>query len=296
MTKKMLDDFRFLFPKKADSYKNITKDKDLLKKVNNEYCLFYLNKETKENINLNMYLNSFYLNTIDGKPIFSSPDGEYKLNIINKLISKKMKHFKQLVNYHSSIMRKHKKAGSLSISIRILAPQGVDKLSTPNLKYFIKNFFNNARARKAFSKNIVGYYWVILLNSDQSPYLHINFYLKENDFNSLVGRDINEMCFGILNKNNLKGELIYHTLTKNLKNGKNKYNNDNYENIKTSNFSTLINDFNGFSFNLINDIKKESKPRDDLNRGGRFINHLYRLAKQTYFLPSGRSIGFASID
>lgn len=297
MSKKILEDFRFLFPKKADLYKNFIKDKDLLKKINYEYCLYYYNERKNQDINLVSYLNNNYLETKDGKITFKSQNPEYELNIIKNLITKKMNYFNQLYKYHSAIMLKYKKAGSLSISIRLTPTPGVYIPTREiELKYFIKAFFNNMRSRRAFSENVIGYYWVILLDREIRPYIHINFYLKDKNFNSLIGIDINEICFNTLRKDKVNGQIIHHTLTKSFKNGKGKYDNNDYYEIKNCNFSTISEDFCGTSFNFINDIETKTESYNDLNRGKRFTNHLYLLAKKTYFLPSGRSIGFSSIS
>lgn len=292
MPQKMLDDFRFLFSKKEDAYKNIIKDEHLLKIVNHDYCLYYYNKAEKKDINLIHYINN-YEKTEDGKVIFNPQIEKCHLDIIKKLLSKKMSHFNQLIKYHSTIMLKYKRAGSLSISIRLLLKRTyitAQQTDSKDLKDFIKKFFNNMRSRKAFSKNVIGYYWVILLDSSESPYIHINFYLKDKNFNSLVGYDINEICFNILNKHRTYGEIIYHTITENSKNGKGTYNNKDSNEIKENYYSSIRPDFCGISFDLFNDIE------NNLNKGGRFNRHMYRLAKKTYFFPSGRSIGFSSIS
>ncbi|NPD52089.1 hypothetical protein HPS26_18965 [Klebsiella aerogenes] len=301
----MMDDFRFLYPRKSDMHKNIRRDRGHLNMLVNTWCLFYNDSVREKAIDLITELNYYYEGITDGEIMFSDEcSPEYKEQIIavtRQCIYKKMSAYRRLRDYHHEVLRSHPKAGYVCFSL------DVDK-NTHNylttdvhnnlIKDLVKKFTNNFKSLTLYS-HVAAYFWVILRRRDGYPYLHFTLYFKEKDFNHVVGLSINKTWLNVLEKQGLKGSIRYFIITEDfigprLSKGGVAGDRCLYEvspyHDDEKNELFIYNDYNGAGIlqEMSSDINKINKKVFEL--------HLYTLSKLTFVFPGKtKSQGFSKI-
>lgn len=301
----MMDDFRFLYPRKSDMHKNIRRDKGHLNMLVNTWCLFYNDSVREKPVDLIAELDYYYEGITDGKIIFSGDcSSEYKEEIIaatRQCIYKKMSAYRRLIDYHYEVLSFHPKAGYICFSLDVdKNTRNHQSSDTHNkdIKDLAKRFINNFKSLALYSQ-ITAYFWVLLRRRDGDSYLHFTLYFKEKDFNHVPGLSINKTWFNVLEKQGLKGSIRYFIITDDFigprlsKGGVagdrclyevNPYHDD------EKNELFIYNDYNG------TDILQElSLDINEINKKV-FELHLYTLSKLIFVLPGkSKSQGFSKI-
>lgn len=154
----MMDDFRFLYPKKSETHKNIRPDRQHLNGLSNTYCLFWNDDERKRAVNIIQEINYFYDGLIDGEVIFSGEcSSEYKDDLLvatRQCVYKKIAMFSRLRNYHHEVLRKYPKAGHLCFSLDVEKNIGSFEGYAAHdeiMKSMTKKLFNNLKSLALFS-------------------------------------------------------------------------------------------------------------------------------------------------
>ncbi|MCD1125199.1 hypothetical protein LPW36_04015 [Jinshanibacter sp. LJY008] len=285
----MFDDFRFIFPRKIDKYKNKHKLECDFNKVNKEYCLNSFVLKTGRPINHYQYLKNNFTALIDGVAIFEKNNHEEITKGLKTIIYKKNKIFKQMQGYNNEIFIKNKKMGFLSFSLRLSKAINRNMAEhTEILRKSLIRFFNNMRSKKFYSSDVVGYFWVMLQDNGGFPYMHVVFHFKNNDFNALVGHEIIETWIRVVNFYKVEGELLFLNATEDFTNGTGIYCLENKGEILTMKTYSTNTDWNDVDYALFKQFKGYNKKL--------FDQYLYALAKKSYFInPKGRAVGFSSI-
>lgn len=297
----MSDDFRFIFPKKADKYKNVMVTSVDFRRLEKEYCICFYHKSNDSSIgdvfNLITVLRSEYAGLQHGKLIFNSEDKEncernkwLLLRAIKKDIDKKMRMFSTAREFHNEMNRRHKNSGTLCFS---LFAEGVSGDPIPvhmkTLKTLSSRFFNNIRSRTTFKNHVLGYFWVVLKNNcDNLPYLHVNFYIDTRGFNNVIGEEINACWFNALKAmEDREGGVLHLTVTKEYQNGLLLRSTSGYREQSGENHAifTLFNSDTSVIAQDLNAANSEIYKQFTNNKDKQyFIHYLYALAKESYFI------------
>lgn len=297
----MSDDFRFIFPKKADKYKNVMATSVDFRRLEKEYCICFYHKSNDSSIgdvfNLITVLRSEYAGLQHGKLIFNSEDKEncernkwLLLGAIKKDIDKKMRMFSTAREFHNEMNRRHKNSGTLCFS---LFAEGVSGDPIPDhmktLKTLSSRFFNNIRSRTAFKNHVLGYFRVVLKNNcDNLPYLHVNFYIDTRGFNNVIGEEINACWFNALKAmEDREGGVLHLTVTKEYQNGLLLRSTSGYREQSGENHAifTLFNSDTSVITQDLNAANSEIYKQFTNNKDKQyFIHYLYALAKESYFI------------
>lgn len=297
----MSDDFRFIFPKKADKYKNVMVTSVDFRRLEKEYCICFYHKSNDSSIgdvfNLITVLRSEYAGLQHGKLIFNSEDKEncernkwLLLRAIKKDIDKKMRMFSTAREFHNEMNRRHKNSGTLCFS---LFTEGVSGDPIPDhmktLKTLSSRFFNNIRSRTIFKNHVLGYFWVVLKNNwDNLPYLHVNFYIDTRGFNNVIGEEINACWFNALKAmKDREGGVLHLTVTKEYRNGLLLRSTSGYREQSGENHAifTLFNSDTSVITQDLNAANSEIYKQFTNNKDKQyFIHYLYALAKESYFI------------
>jgi len=297
----MSDDFRFIFPKKADKYKNVMVTSVDFRRLEKEYCICFYHKSNDSSIgdvfNLITVLRSEYAGLQHGKLIFNSEDKEncernkwLLLRAIKKDIDKKMRMFSTAREFHNGMNRRHKNSGTLCFS---LFAEGVSGDPIPDhmktLKTLSSRFFNNIRSRTTFKNHVLGYFWVVLKNNwDNLPYLHVNLYIDTRGFNNVIGEEINACWFNALKAmDDREGGVLHLTVTKEYQNGLLLRSTSGYREQSGENHAifTLFNSDTSVITQDLNAANSEIYKQFTNNKDKQyFIHYLYALAKESYFI------------
>lgn len=285
----MFDDFRFIFPRKIDKYKNKQKSDININRIDNDYCLnsFFIKRGMV--INFHQYLRHGFIELKDGVAVFNQNNHEETTKGLKAILYKKKKIFKQMQDYNNSVIVRNKKGGILSFSIRIKKEDGisVDEHKCISRKSIIR-FFNNMRSKKFYSSDVIGYFWIVLRDDIGLPYIHVVLYFNNNNFNSLVGKDIIETWIKVVSFYKSDGEISFLNTTEDFTNGPGIYDFKNKDKILTIKKTTINQDWNSTDYSLIKLFHGYNKKT--------FSNYLYILAKKSYFTSAkGRTVGFSSI-
>lgn len=308
----MLDDFRFIFPTKKDFYKNVDAKSVNFTQLAMDYCfILYQEREgyQSENvIDIIRFLKHEYAGFYNGKVEFNSGWEREKYNnemlgLIKKDIHRKMKIFNKARQYHNDIIVNHKKPGTLCVSLFASGIFGEPiPIHMKTLKKLSSYFFNNIRSLSTFKHHVLGYFWVVLKNiSDDRPYLHVNFYIDTRDFNHVIGEDINKCWFNALNTiGNRPGGVAHLTISSAYVNGHVSKVTDGYKKNNSANrLAIIMHESNGYvTTNDLNDMNSgEFKHFSNTSGNNHFVNYIYALAKESYFISKGsRSFGSSSIN
>lgn len=303
----MLDDFRFIFPKKIDVYKNVEAKSVDFGSLERDYCICLYQEadgyRPEKVVNLITELRHEYTGCRDGKVEFESDPEMENINqlileSVKKDIHKKIKIFNRVRQCHNDMVRRYKNLGNLCFS---LFASGLPGEPIPEhaktLKRLSTHFFNNIRSLTTFKHHVLGYFWVVLKNSsDNRPYLHVNFYLDTKHFNHVIGEEINQCWFNALGAmQNRQGGVMHLTISPDYINGKMSTTTENYMNQNSVNqFAVMMHEVDGFI--MLNDLNnKESgvfKTFTNNNNKKFFTTYLYALAKESYFISKdSRSFG-----
>lgn len=299
----MMDDFRFIYPRKADMHKNTRPDRSYLNGIANTYCLFYKDNGSGRFVNAIHELNSSYDGIVDGKVVFligCTP--EYKerlLCLVKRCVYKKMAVYRRLRDYHHEVLRTYPKTGSLCLSLDVektKSTAGDYLLHDDVIKDMVKKLFNNLKSL-AFYSHMIAYFWVLLRHHDGHPYIHLHFYFNEKEFNYSVGLAINRVWFNILDKQGRTGSVRHFTMSENFigplltKGGVagekclyevNQYRSDGMRKV------LFYDDYNGMSVD----------PKCKTNRGDKkdFELYIYTLSRESFILPGkSKSLGLSKI-
>ncbi|WP_431223900.1 hypothetical protein ACQ86O_01795 [Serratia sp. L9] len=297
----MSDDFRFIFPKKADKYKNVMVTSVDFHRLEKEYCICFYQKandvRTEDVINLITVLRSEYAGLQHGKLIFNSEGKEscernkwILLGAIKKDIDKKMRMFTTARQFHNDMKHRYKNAGTLCFS---LFAEGISGKPIPDhmktLKTLSSRFFNNIRSRTTFKHHVLGYFWVVLKNSsDNRPYLHVNFYIDTLGFNNVIGEEINSCWFNALKAmEDREGGVLHLTVTKEYQNGLLLRSTSGYREQSGENHA-IFTHFNSDTSVITQDLNAANSEiyKQFTNNKDKqyFIHYLYALAKESYFI------------
>lgn len=304
----MLNDFRFIFPRKKDLYKNVHAETVNFRQLEEEYCIYLYHRaddyHAEKVENLIASLKHEYAGLQQGEIIFTSGKAresvnKKKLEIVKKDLHKKMRIFERVRQYHNDMMSHNKKVGSLCFS---LFAEGIYGKPIPAHMEMIKTlatrFFNNIRSLTTFKHHVLGYFWVVLKeHANALPYLHVHFYIDTLEFNNVMGEDINRCWFNVLGQK--YGGVLHLTVTKDFNNT----------------ILSRINNHSRGQTGIYNITPGMSDPKTriittDLNATGteiykqftnhrnknHFMHYLYALAKESYFITEkNRFFGSSSI-
>lgn len=306
----MLNDFRFVFPQKKDLYKNVHAETVNFRQLEEEYCIYLYHQaygyHAEKIENLIVSLKHEYAGLQQGEIIFTSGKeresvNKKKLEIIKKDLHKKMRIFERVRQYHNAMMSHNKKIGSLCFSLLVAAPVGEPIPTHMNtIKKLSTHFFNNIRSRATFKHHVPGYFWVVLKNRDDNrPYLHVHFYLDTQDFNDIIGEEINRCWFNALKRNNNQGGVLHLTVTNEYRNAVLSRSTEGYRSQSGARH-TIFNLFNYYERVITKDMNftgtemyKQFTNHQDENY---FMHYLYALAKESYFITEkNRFFGSSSI-
>ncbi|HAV1567758.1 hypothetical protein JK324_14850 [Klebsiella oxytoca] len=297
----MSDDFRFIFPKRADKYKNVMFTSVDFRRLEKEYCICFYHKPNdgsiEEVFNVITVLRSEYAGLKHGKLIFNSEGKEnceqlkrLLLEAIKKDIDKKMRIFSTAREFHNEMKHRHKDSGKLCFSLFV---EGVSGESIPEhmktLKALSSRFFNNIRSRTTFKHHVLGYFWVVLKNSyDNRPYLHVNFYIDTRGFNNVIGEEINACWFNALKAmEDREGGVLHLTVTKEFQNGLLLRSTSGYSEQYGENHA-IFTRFNSDASIITQDLNAANSEiyKQFTNNKDKqyFIHYLYALAKESYFI------------
>ncbi|HDU8496042.1 hypothetical protein [Morganella morganii] len=231
--KEMREDFRFMFPYKKDIVYNwglnpVREFSEIIQGIRHEYCLNCYDEDLKTDIDLIRVIdNGEYPKIIDG--VMSVGFGEKTIRQLNEVFRVKERMYNSIMKYHKNILKLNKKVVFLCFSLSVNrghqfrgneSPENINAYNEI-LNKFRSEFFNNIRSRAFFKKNIIGRFWVSLQETGgKYMYIHINFYLKNRQYNYLLGREINSVWFGILGKNKVTGQAIHFTITESYENSR----------------------------------------------------------------------------
>ncbi|MEM8400016.1 hypothetical protein Q4S03_17050, partial [Morganella morganii] len=231
--KEMREDFRFIFPYKKDIFYNhevssVRKFSEVMQRIRHEYCLNCYDEDLKTDIDLIRVIdNGEYPKIIDG--VMRISFGEKTIRQLDGVFRVKERMYNSIMKYHKNILKLNKKIVFLCFSLHVNRGRQFSGNETPEninayneiLKKFRSDFFNNIRSRAFFKRNVTGHFWVSLQETGgEYMYIHINFYLKDRQYNYLLGREINSVWFGILEKYNITGQARHFTITESYENSK----------------------------------------------------------------------------
>lgn len=312
--KEMREDFRFLFPYKKDIVYNwglnpVREFSEVIQRIRHEYCLNCYDEDLKTDIDLIRIIdNSEYPKIIDG--VMSISFGEKTIKQLYEVIKVKERMYNSIMKYHKSILKLNKKAVFLCFSLSVnRGCQFGENETQENINIYNKmlkklrtEFFNNIRSRAFFKRNVIGHFWVSLQETGgEYMYIHINFYLKDRQYNYLLGREINSVWFGVLEKNEVTGQTRHFTIT------------ESYENSRANNNAKRKKKITYKAYEVYDYRNKTRKVMDiypDLNGGNQnaeysftnksaglpFSFYVKSLVKKTFHISGMRSFGTASLQ
>ncbi|HCT9184660.1 TPA: hypothetical protein OUB89_003047 [Proteus mirabilis] len=305
--KEMREDFYFVLPDKKDAYIEVKADKALIEKIERlmqDYCFFIEVVDQGKVVfgSILNYLYEYYFNDYN----YDIP--RKILNSLHEQIYKKALLYRKIESYHNKLTTVNKKRYMICVSL------GMDEISynesyatfAKEYKKVLSRFFNNLRSHAFYRDFVIGYFWVLLKKKPSNYcYAHINFYLRDCHFNQKLVREINSIWRKIIKSENRTGEVLYFTMKENINSAEQYESIGNsttrnrikkkYEKVvsiaSTKNDKTLIvyPDFNegneNYEYYFNNDNKKEF-----------FQNYLISLAKKSFYIPSFRGYGMASVE
>ncbi|PWC14323.1 hypothetical protein B4923_05290 [Brenneria roseae subsp. americana] len=204
-------DFNFIYLKKEELVKisNLLKIEKRITLLQSNYCLYYFNRD-----------NGFFCDLLDDAKkeigtIFSEAISfdEHKENIkiirseFSPLLENKSKLLDSLLLHYHKLKSKNSSLYSLrfsfSLNDRTSESSKIQNAETIKTAYarivdYLRKFLNFSR-QKVLLKKIVGYFWVILRDYNGLPYIHINFYLSDGEFNSGLALEIKQLWENITN-------------------------------------------------------------------------------------------------
>lgn len=295
----MYDDFYFLFPKKKDLCVNIDPSSVAFSSLQMEYCFYspcdnFFQDNSFDLINI---LEAYYKGIINGRVSFvrsdyytmgligSKIDHENILMIIKKNIDKKMRIFNTLNNYDKKIRRGNKDIGTMCASLFVSPKErfNPNPINWNILKNTTKIFLNNLRSISAYNHHVLGYFWVILKDINDLPYLHIHFYVKTKNFNSKLGEYIN-YCWdnAIKKKGDYNGGVLHFTSKNEYLNGYLFKMEGNSHNRIIMGISNRLKNTDGNGFLMTNDLN--NFPSGDYKHFSEkyFTKYIYSLAKESF--------------
>ncbi|HCM62862.1 MAG TPA: hypothetical protein DIT05_10000 [Morganella sp. (in: Bacteria)] len=310
----MREDFRFLFPYKKDIVYNrvLNPELELTELINrrrHEYCLNCYDNESEVDIDL--------IKIIDGDEtpeiingVMKVSGGEKTIKQLDKVFRVKQRMYNSIMSYHKSILKINKKAVFLCLSLsinkecKLYKSRGAQtSIEHANIfKEILTDFFNNIRSRSFYKNNVIGHFWVSLKTSETDHlYTHINFYLNDNKYNYILGREINSVWFNILEKYNGTGQAKHFTIT------------ENYENSQADNNAKRKKKITYKAYELYDSEKKNRNViaiYPDLNEGNQdaeysftnessslpFSFYVKSLVKKAFHISKMRSFGTASLQ
>ncbi|HIE5768609.1 TPA: hypothetical protein ACXN3T_003436 [Proteus mirabilis] len=248
-----------------------------------------------------------YFNRIKIRGIQNGEINHQLIYILREQMYKKTYLYRKIKEYHELITTINKNRYMLCFSL------GMDQFNNePDFDFYdeyktvLSCFFNNIRSRAFYRDFVIGYFWVLLKKKkNNNCYAHINFYLKGEGFNKKLIREINSVWRKVIKSENRIGEVLYFTMKENI-NPAEQYESlgdstirrkikKKYEkvvsiaSIKNDKNFILYPDFNegneNYEYYFNNDNKKEF-----------FENYLISLAKKSFYIPSFRGYGMASVE
>lgn len=307
----MREDFYFVLPDKKDAYIETQVDKELLEKLGRlkqDYCFFteVKHNEKKYFMSIVEYIYE-YFNRIKIRGIQNEEINHQLIYILREQMYKKTYLYRKIKEYHELITTINKNRYMLCFSL------GMDQFNNePDFDFYdeykkvLSCFFNNIRSRAFYRDFVIGYFWVLLKKKkNNNCYAHINFYLKGEDFNKKLIREINSVWRKVIKSENRTGEVLYFTMKENI-NPAEQYESlgdsitrrkikKKYEkvvsiaSIKNDKTLILYPDFNegneNYEYYFNNSNKKEF-----------FENYLISLAKKSFYIPGFRGCGTASVE
>ncbi|HHN8278773.1 hypothetical protein [Morganella morganii] len=312
--KEMREDFRFLFPYKKDVIYNDVFNpernlRETINKIRNEYCLNCYDGEYKRDIDLIRIIdNGKFPEITDG--VMRISGGEKTIRQLNGVFRVKERMYNSIMKYHKNILKINKKAVFLCFSLSINRGDSFHKNKSPEItnaynkifKDLRTDFFNNIRSRAFYKKNVIGHFWVSLQESgEEYMYVHINFYLKDKQYNYLLGREINSVWFEILKKYNATGQARHFTITESYENSEANDNAERKKKITCKKYEL---------FDSQSETRKVIDIYQDLNGGNQdaeysftnkstglpFSFYVKSLVKKAFHISGMRSFGTASLQ
>ncbi|PWC18952.1 hypothetical protein [Brenneria corticis] len=300
----MLRDFNFLFPERREIYKNIDPQSisNKFERLKKEYCLFVCLDDfiIEKSFDLIDFIESIYDGLYDGvvrlkydlsgSTIYGAREINHTniLDVIKKNLNKKMRIFDNLRQYDNDIRSQYKKTGVLCFTLFATDGKYIDDhlIQWMVIKNTSKIFFNNIRSLSTYKDHVLGYFWVILKDEYNNPYIHVNFYIDSENFNRKIGEDINSTWLNALNKTKISlGGIIHFTI-------KNEYFNmslskvsDGCKNEKLNKIPKLITELDKIPMNkdvILPDLNLSSSELYKCFSTVHFDRYLYSLAKESY--------------
>ncbi|HCE8851232.1 TPA: hypothetical protein NHU67_001620 [Citrobacter freundii] len=197
------NDFDFVFPTK-EKLSEIIRMEDIsnrlmiLKKC---YCFDYFDSRTRQMDNLfdelaRTYEYAFSAGGFDEYLVAIKHASLITLPLLNK----KNGMLKKMQQQHASLMIKNPSLYSLRFSLGLRKSERHTDLTGPfRVKYMcsifsfaMKTFLNNMRQR-IHLKCKLGYFWCFLKEPDGTPYIHMNIYFRDGEFNASRAKDFAEL-------------------------------------------------------------------------------------------------------
>ncbi|WP_265503579.1 hypothetical protein, partial [Providencia heimbachae] len=209
----MKNDFHFLFLKKKDfSFNSEVIPAEHFNMLNQEYVIY--GQVGKVYLNLIHEITYNFSGVVDGK--IDIPGGNKFCTTLNNQLKKKVKMYKSINDYHYQMISLNKDVHCFCVSLMIDANNMfsfIEHKKVNNLNLALKLFFNNIRSLVIVKENVIGYFWVALLQAgfgdETGRYFHVNFYVKKGRFNNLFFDQINNAWLDVLLSLNISGRILH---------------------------------------------------------------------------------------
>ena len=147
--------------------------------------------------------------------IFSNPTIVACCDLIKYELIRKDNFLVNLSEHYKNIKRKNEFVSSFCVSFGLKPSVKISSLSKQysvsahleRLGNALKKFFNLVRNRASFNY-IVGYFWVVMIDAEGIPYIHLNFYVNNDRFGQRLAEDINGVWLKVTNG---AGEIIHYS-------------------------------------------------------------------------------------